>query len=137
CKLLPVGSPFYWQWEHPPLAMGTYTASGNSLLAVGMPCAFYSQQFVLSVTHSRVERIRENVTANRPALIGVWTPLVDPLSVWNLVGEADTSNSVPVTIMTTTGLSTTFASASFVPPITIEDYEILGTDGSEDAQGNI
>nr|GEY36905.1 ribonuclease H-like domain-containing protein [Tanacetum cinerariifolium] len=32
-----------WQWEHPPLAVGTYTASRNSLLAVGMPCAFYSQ----------------------------------------------------------------------------------------------
>nr|GEZ46812.1 hypothetical protein [Tanacetum cinerariifolium] len=31
-------------WEHPPLAVGNYTASGNSLLAVGMPCAFYSQQ---------------------------------------------------------------------------------------------
>nr|GFA63872.1 zinc finger, CCHC-type [Tanacetum cinerariifolium] len=31
------------KWEHPPLAVGTYTASGNSLLAVGMPCAFYSQ----------------------------------------------------------------------------------------------
>nr|GFB72877.1 hypothetical protein [Tanacetum cinerariifolium] len=25
-------------------AVGTYTASGNFLLAVGMPCAFYSQQ---------------------------------------------------------------------------------------------
>nr|GEX50516.1 putative reverse transcriptase domain-containing protein [Tanacetum cinerariifolium] len=44
CKLLAVGSPFFWQWEHPPLAVGTYTASRNSLLAVGMPCAFYSQQ---------------------------------------------------------------------------------------------
>nr|GEV74203.1 hypothetical protein [Tanacetum cinerariifolium] len=44
CKLLAVGSPFFWQWEHPPLAVGTYTASGNSLMAVGMPCAFYSQQ---------------------------------------------------------------------------------------------
>nr|GEY28983.1 reverse transcriptase domain-containing protein [Tanacetum cinerariifolium] len=31
-------------WEHLPLAVGNYTASGNSLLAVGMPCAFYSQQ---------------------------------------------------------------------------------------------
>nr|GFC14503.1 hypothetical protein [Tanacetum cinerariifolium] len=28
---------------HLSLAVGTYTASGNSLLAVGMPCAFYSQ----------------------------------------------------------------------------------------------
>nr|GEW59552.1 ribonuclease H-like domain, reverse transcriptase, RNA-dependent DNA polymerase [Tanacetum cinerariifolium] len=44
CKLLAVGSPFFWQWEHLPLAVGTYTASGNSLLAVGMPCVFYSQQ---------------------------------------------------------------------------------------------
>nr|GEX91760.1 reverse transcriptase domain-containing protein [Tanacetum cinerariifolium] len=43
CKLLVVGSPFFWQWEHPPLAVGTYTASGNFLLAVGMPCVFYSQ----------------------------------------------------------------------------------------------
>nr|GEV32616.1 hypothetical protein [Tanacetum cinerariifolium] len=43
CKLLTVGSLFLWQWEHPPLAVGNYTASGNSLLAVGMPCAFYSQ----------------------------------------------------------------------------------------------
>nr|GEW70141.1 hypothetical protein [Tanacetum cinerariifolium] len=37
------GNTLHWQWEHPPLAVGTYTASGNSLLAVGMPCAFYSQ----------------------------------------------------------------------------------------------
>nr|GEX85290.1 retrovirus-related Pol polyprotein from transposon TNT 1-94 [Tanacetum cinerariifolium] len=43
CKHLAVGSPFFLQWEHPPLAVGTYTESGNSLLAVGMPCAFYSQ----------------------------------------------------------------------------------------------
>nr|GFC28678.1 hypothetical protein [Tanacetum cinerariifolium] len=47
CKLLAVGSPFFWQWEHPSLAGGTYTASGNSLLAVGMPCAFYSQHLPL------------------------------------------------------------------------------------------
>nr|GEY50630.1 retrovirus-related Pol polyprotein from transposon 17.6 [Tanacetum cinerariifolium] len=41
--ILPVGT-LSWQWEHPPLTVGTYTASGNSFLAVGMPCAFYSQQ---------------------------------------------------------------------------------------------
>nr|GEZ40194.1 hypothetical protein [Tanacetum cinerariifolium] len=44
CKLLTVESQIFWQWEQPSLAVGTYTASGNSLLAVGMPCAFYSQQ---------------------------------------------------------------------------------------------
>nr|GEW76864.1 DNA-directed DNA polymerase [Tanacetum cinerariifolium] len=27
CKLLAVGSLFFWQWEHPPLAVGTYTAT--------------------------------------------------------------------------------------------------------------
>nr|GEY60302.1 retrovirus-related Pol polyprotein from transposon TNT 1-94 [Tanacetum cinerariifolium] len=37
-----------FEWEHPPMAVGTYIASGNSLLAVGMPCAFYSQHSVLS-----------------------------------------------------------------------------------------
>nr|GEV46203.1 hypothetical protein [Tanacetum cinerariifolium] len=62
----------------------------------------------LDVTHSRVERIRENVAAQR----------------------------MPVTIATTTALSVTFASASTIPSITIEDYEIVGTDGLEDAQGS-
>nr|GEV05345.1 hypothetical protein [Tanacetum cinerariifolium] len=88
----------------------------------------------LDVTHSLVERIRENIAAQRSALIGVWTPLVDPLSVENLVGVASTSDSMAVTIATTTSLSVTFAFASTVPPITIEDYEIIGTDDLEDAQ---
>nr|GEZ04304.1 hypothetical protein [Tanacetum cinerariifolium] len=41
---------------------------------------------------------------------------------------------MPVTAATTTVLSVTFASASTVPPITLEDYEIMGTDGPEDDQ---
>nr|GEV62819.1 hypothetical protein [Tanacetum cinerariifolium] len=63
-------------------------------------------------------------------------PLVDLLSIENLMGEADASNGMPTTTATTTALSTTFAFANSVPPITIEDYEIVGTDGPEDAQGN-
>nr|GEX92565.1 hypothetical protein [Tanacetum cinerariifolium] len=78
----------------------------------------------------------KNVAAKRSALIGVWTPLVDPLSVENLVGESDTSDGVPTIIATTTAMSTTFASASSIPTITIEDYEIVGTDGLKDAQGS-
>ncbi|GJR05535.1 hypothetical protein Tco_0528519 [Tanacetum coccineum] len=66
-----------------------------------------SLSFTLSVTHSHVERIRENVAAKRSALISVWTPLVDPAPL-----------------------------KASVPPITIEDYEIIGMDGPEDAQGN-
>nr|GFA14029.1 hypothetical protein [Tanacetum cinerariifolium] len=87
----------------------------------------------LYVTHSRVERIRENVAAQRSTLIGVWTPLVNLLFVENLVGAASTSDSMPVTAATTTAVSVTFALASTVPPITIEDYEIMGTDGLEEA----
>nr|GEX53043.1 hypothetical protein [Tanacetum cinerariifolium] len=92
--------------------------------------------FALNVTHSCVKRIRENVAAKRSALIGLWTPLVDPLSVENLIGEADTSDNMPITTSTTTVLSVTFSFASTVPPITIEDYKIMGTDGPEDAGGS-
>ncbi|GJW90394.1 gypsy type transposase [Tanacetum coccineum] len=72
--------------------------------------------FALSVAHSRVERIRENVAA--------------------LMGTEGTSDSVPATVVTTTALSTTFASTSSIAPITIDDYEIVSADGQEDAQGN-
>nr|GEW07709.1 hypothetical protein [Tanacetum cinerariifolium] len=87
--------------------------------------------FALSVSHSRVERIRENVTAQRSALVGVWTLLSEPLSVTRLMGEASTPGVVPVAYVTTTALSTTFASASSIPPISIDDYEIVGVDGQE------
>nr|GFC74315.1 hypothetical protein [Tanacetum cinerariifolium] len=67
------------------------------------------------------------------ALVDVWVPLVDPLSAKNLMGAADTSVSVLVTVATMTTLSTTFASATSVTLITIEDNEIAGTDGQKDA----
>nr|GEX99266.1 zinc finger, CCHC-type [Tanacetum cinerariifolium] len=96
-----------------------------------------SLSFSLSVSHSRVEKIRENISAQRSALVDVWVPLVDPLSSKNLMDAADTFDSVPATVVTTTALSTTFTSASFISPITIEDYEIAGMDGQEDARGNV
>ncbi|GJY40214.1 hypothetical protein Tco_0427484 [Tanacetum coccineum] len=68
-----------------------------------------SLSFSLSVAHSRVERIRENVAAQR----------------------------IPTAVVSTTSLSTTFASASFVPPITTDAYEIVNVDVQEDAQGNV
>ncbi|GJR55537.1 hypothetical protein Tco_1406058 [Tanacetum coccineum] len=94
-----------------------------------------SLSFALSVAHSRVEKIRENVAAHRSALIDVWVPLVDPLSAKNLIGTASTSGNVPAAVVTIT-LSTTFASASSVPPITTDDYEIVNVDGQEDALEN-
>ncbi|GJZ85269.1 hypothetical protein Tco_0650608 [Tanacetum coccineum] len=71
------------------------------------------------------------------ALIDVWVLLVDPLSAKNLIGTTSTSGSVPATVVTITALSTTFASVSSVPPITIDEYEIVGTDGQEDVQGSV
>ncbi|GJW13513.1 hypothetical protein Tco_0017646 [Tanacetum coccineum] len=62
-----------------------------------------SLSFALSVSHSRVERIRANIAVER----------------------------VPVATITTTALSTTFASTSSIPPITVYDYEIAHTDISE------
>ncbi|GKG33682.1 hypothetical protein Tco_0433841 [Tanacetum coccineum] len=49
------------------------------------------------------------------------------------MGEASTSDVVPAASVTTTALSTTFASASSIPPISIDDYEIVGVDGQEGA----
>nr|GEV98572.1 hypothetical protein [Tanacetum cinerariifolium] len=65
-----------------------------------------SLSFALSVSHSREERIKKNITAQRV---------------------------VPVASVTTTALSITFASASFIPPISTNDYEIVGVDGQEGA----
>ncbi|GJR43653.1 hypothetical protein Tco_1311756 [Tanacetum coccineum] len=96
-----------------------------------------SLSFALSVAHSRVEKIRENVAAQRLALIDVWVPLVDPLSAENLIGVASTSGNVPAAVVTTTALSTIFASTSFVPSITTDDYEIVSVDSQEDVQGNV
>ncbi|GJW23204.1 hypothetical protein Tco_0033826 [Tanacetum coccineum] len=96
-----------------------------------------SLSFALTVSYSRVERIRSNIVAEWSALLGVWTPLSEPLSVQNLTGVANTSASIPTATGTTTALYTTFASASSIPPITVEDYEIIHADGQENSQGNV
>nr|GEZ76580.1 hypothetical protein [Tanacetum cinerariifolium] len=45
--------------------------------------------------------------------------------------EASTSGSVPTAAVTTTALSITFAYASSVPPISTDNYEIVGVYGQE------
>ncbi|GKD06685.1 hypothetical protein Tco_1181659, partial [Tanacetum coccineum] len=45
------------------------------------------------------------------------------------MGVASISDSMPVSAATMTALSTTFASASSIRPITIEDYEVADADG--------
>ncbi|GJX37282.1 hypothetical protein Tco_0250585 [Tanacetum coccineum] len=83
-----------------------------------------SLSFSLSVANSRVESIRKGVTERHSSLADDMVPLVDPLSVENLTCVVDTSVSVPTTTAVMTALSVTSASASSVPLITIDDYDI-------------
>nr|GEX19497.1 putative ribonuclease H-like domain-containing protein [Tanacetum cinerariifolium] len=64
-NVTPLSSKPPTTWEHPSLAVGTYTASGNSLLAVGMPCAFYSQHELVQETTDKVVLIKEKLKAVR------------------------------------------------------------------------
>nr|GEX53049.1 hypothetical protein [Tanacetum cinerariifolium] len=81
--------------------------------------------------------IEANITAERSALLDVWTLLSEPLSVQNLIGESSNFSSVPAATVTTMNLSTTFASASSIPPITVDDYKIIHVNGQESSQGNV
>ncbi|GJY13126.1 hypothetical protein Tco_0382435 [Tanacetum coccineum] len=96
-----------------------------------------SLSFALSVSHDRVERIRKNIAEHRSALTGVYVPLVEPLSVQNLTGAAGTSDVLPAVVATTTALSTTFASASTVPSVSVDDYIIADEENEENVQLNV
>ncbi|GJV71194.1 hypothetical protein Tco_1491189 [Tanacetum coccineum] len=74
-----------------------------------------SLSFSFDVAHNRVQRIRGDVVACRLSLTDVMVPLIEPLSVKSLTGEASTSG-VPE-MATTTALSTTFVQASTIPPV--------------------
>nr|GEY57398.1 hypothetical protein [Tanacetum cinerariifolium] len=86
-----------------------------------------SLSFALSVSHSRVEQIRANIAAERD----VWTPLSEPLSVQNLIGESSTSTGILAATVTRMTISTSFASAISIPSITVDDYEIVHADGGQ------
>ncbi|GJY17228.1 hypothetical protein Tco_0388719 [Tanacetum coccineum] len=87
----------------------------------------------LDVSSSRVWKIKENIANHRSALRDVFVPLSKPLSVTALTGTEGTSNLIPATVDTTTALSVTFASASSIPPISTDDYEVVHADGREGA----
>ncbi|GKG09373.1 hypothetical protein Tco_0338119, partial [Tanacetum coccineum] len=70
------------------------------------------------------------------ALHDVFVPLAEPFSSAVLTGTKGTSDIVPSTISTTTALSITFASASLIAPVFIDDYEVVGTDDQTDTDGN-
>ncbi|GKA84076.1 hypothetical protein Tco_0805671 [Tanacetum coccineum] len=78
----------------------------------------------LDVVHARVQNIKEGESSRCLSISDVIGPLVEPLSFENLMGEASTLG-VPATVAVTIALSTTFAQAGSVPPISILDYEVL------------
>ncbi|GKE98359.1 hypothetical protein Tco_0021710, partial [Tanacetum coccineum] len=75
----------------------------------------------LDVSHGQVQRIRENIANNRSALRDVFVLFSEPLSAVALEGTGGTSSVAPDT---TIALYVTLASASTIPPISMDDYEI-------------
>nr|GEV70753.1 hypothetical protein [Tanacetum cinerariifolium] len=103
-------------------------------------CGFrLSTGLVAGIDHKMAERGLAEVTAHDPSVrIGALShrlsiseamgPLVDPLSFENLICEASASG-VPATATTNIALSVlvTTANVSFIPPISMADYEVLNT----------
>ncbi|GJV29772.1 hypothetical protein Tco_1386220 [Tanacetum coccineum] len=94
-----------------------------------------SLSFSLDVLNQRVERIRGNLAANRSALLGVFSPLTDPLSSIVLTGGEAVPENIPAVpenvsepASTTTTLRTTLAMPSSTTPLFVEDYDISDTD---------
>ncbi|GJV49626.1 hypothetical protein Tco_1439838 [Tanacetum coccineum] len=63
--------------------------------------------------------------------------LSEPFSVMALEGPGGTSKTMPTTADTTTALSTTFASDSTIIPISVDDYDVAGTDNQAVVNENI
>ncbi|GKE43677.1 hypothetical protein Tco_1470961, partial [Tanacetum coccineum] len=84
-----------------------------------------SLSFALSVSNNRVKMTRENIAAQRLAILGVF---VEPLSTEFITSVAGHLDSLPGVVATTIALSTTFASASSIQPLSVDDYEVIGAD---------
>nr|GEU69813.1 transposase (putative), gypsy type [Tanacetum cinerariifolium] len=87
--------------------------------------------FSLEVSNYQVKKMKENITNHVSALHDVFVPLSEPLSAMALEGMEGTSGSTPNVAAT---LSTTFVSASTIPPISTDDYEVAHADGQSDAR---
>ncbi|GJX92162.1 hypothetical protein Tco_0345488 [Tanacetum coccineum] len=96
-----------------------------------------SLTFSLCVSRDRVERIRQNIAEHRSALAGVFAPLAEPFSVQSLTGAVNTSDAAPSAAATTTALSTTFASAITIPPVSVDDYVVADVVNEENVQPNV
>ncbi|GJS39729.1 hypothetical protein Tco_0564772 [Tanacetum coccineum] len=74
-----------------------------------------SLSFALNVAHYRVQRLKRDAASCRLSLTDAMVPLLKPLSVRSLTGEASTS-MVPSAAVNT-ALSITFIQASTIPPL--------------------
>nr|GEW64651.1 hypothetical protein [Tanacetum cinerariifolium] len=89
------------------------------------------------VSSSMVRRIKENIAKHRLALCDVFVPLSEPLSITALMGTKSTLNVIPSTVDTTMALSVTLVSASLIPPISIDDYEVAYAKGGDSACADV
>ncbi|GJZ30422.1 hypothetical protein Tco_0575469 [Tanacetum coccineum] len=81
----------------------------------------------LDVSSIRVWKIRENIANQRSALRDMFVPLAEPFSAATLTAAEGTFDTMAAAVDTAMALSTTF-SASTIVPISIDDYEVVGTD---------
>nr|GEV86434.1 40S ribosomal protein S10-1-like [Tanacetum cinerariifolium] len=90
----------------------------------------------LDVSSVRVRKIRENISNQRYALRDVFVPLAEPFSATVLTSTEGTSDTAAVTADTTMVPSKTFASASTIDPISVDDYKVMGADDQTIADEN-
>nr|GEZ32310.1 hypothetical protein [Tanacetum cinerariifolium] len=92
---------------------------------------------LLDVSSFRVQMIKENIANHRSALYDIFVPLSEPLSVTALTGTKSTLNVIPATVDTTTSWSVISVTASLIPFISTDDYEIAHAEGRESAGANV
>nr|GEW30128.1 glycerophosphodiester phosphodiesterase GDPD1, chloroplastic-like [Tanacetum cinerariifolium] len=91
----------------------------------------------LDVFDAWVQRIRENIMSHRSLFQDVFIPLAEPFSAAAVTCTEGTFDTVPATVDTIVALFVTFASASIVDPIFIDDYEVTSTDDQPTATENV
>ncbi|GJZ46560.1 hypothetical protein Tco_0594156 [Tanacetum coccineum] len=86
----------------------------------------------LNVVYDHVQKVKKGALSHCLSISEAMGPLVDPLSSENFVGGASTS-SVPATAASTTAFSVTNTNVSFIPPISVVDYEVLNVEPRREA----
>nr|GEX95523.1 hypothetical protein [Tanacetum cinerariifolium] len=100
----------------------TYGGEGRQLADIAAYNPSAEADYLSALQHLQsVNKMRENIANHVSGLRGVFVPLSEPLSAAALEGMEGTSGSTPDVAAT---LSTTLVSASTIPPISTDDYEV-------------